>query len=95
LVVLGFLVWLRRRGVPDGWVGIAYFVLYPLTQFGLFFLRNPVNVPVIAFDLKQAQLTSLGVLVLGVPVLLLAWRLSHRRAETSGLALPEPPATQG
>ncbi|MGA2872617.1 MAG: prolipoprotein diacylglyceryl transferase [Candidatus Dormibacteria bacterium] len=92
LLVLGFLVWMRRRGVPDGWVGIAYFILYPLTQFGLFFLRNPVNVPVIFLGLKQAQLTSLGVLLLGVPMLLSAWWLSHRPASGSALDLDQPPA---
>jgi phosphatidylglycerol:prolipoprotein diacylglycerol transferase len=78
LVLLGILIFLRRRGVPDGWIGISYIILYPITQIGLFFLRNPVNVPVIAFGLKQTQLTSLGVLVIGVPLLILAWFLTHR-----------------
>ncbi len=73
LMVLGLLIYLRRRHVPDGWVGITYIILYPITQIGLFFLRNPVNVPIIAFGLKQAQLTSIGVLVIGVPVLIFAW----------------------
>lgn len=93
LVVLGLLLLMRRRGVPDGWIGITYLVLYPLTQIGIFFLRNPVNVPVIAFGLKQAQLTSLGVLVLGVPVLILAWRRTHRRPEPGGGAVAELPTT--
>lgn len=73
LMVLGLLIYMRRRNVPDGWVGITYIILYPITQIGLFFLRNPVNVPIIAFGLKQAQLTSIGVLVIGVPLLIFAW----------------------
>ncbi|MGH7666120.1 MAG: prolipoprotein diacylglyceryl transferase [Candidatus Dormibacteria bacterium] len=77
LLVLGFLLWLRHRGVADGVIGIAYLILYPLTQLGIFFLRNPVNVPVIAFGLKQAQLTALGVLVIGVPLVILAWRRTN------------------
>lgn len=94
LVVLGFLIWLRRRGVPDGIVGISYMVIYPITQIGLFFLRNPVNVPVIAFGLKQAQLTSLGVLILGVPLLVFAWRRTTRRraAPPPGPAVEQPSA---
>ena len=91
LLVLGLLVWLRHRGVADGIVGIVYLILYPITQFGIFFLRNPVNVPVIAFGLKQAQLTSLGVLLLGAPLLIVAWRLTNRRAAAVSGVVPAPP----
>ncbi|HEY6537440.1 MAG TPA: prolipoprotein diacylglyceryl transferase [Candidatus Dormibacteraeota bacterium] len=91
LLVLGLLIYLRRRGVADGVVGIVYMVLYPITQIGIFFLRNPVNVPVIAFGLKQAQLTSLGVLLIGVPLLIYAWRRTNRGRGTAPAALPAPP----
>ena len=92
LLVLGLLLWLRHRGVADGIVGIVYLILYPITQFGIFFLRNPVNVPVIAFGLKQAQLTSLGVLLLGAPLLIVAWRLTNRRAAAVSGAVSAPPS---
>lgn len=92
LLVLGFLVYLRHRRVPNGWVGIAYVILYPLTQIGIFFLRNPVNVPVIALGLKQAQLTSLGVLVLGVPLLVFAWYRTNRAPKAAPLPVPESPS---
>jgi phosphatidylglycerol:prolipoprotein diacylglycerol transferase len=92
LLVLGCLIWLRRRGVADGIIGIAYLILYPITQIGLFFLRNPVNVPVFAFGLKQAQLTALGVLVLGVPLLIIAWRRTNRPPRPVPAAVLEPPA---
>ncbi|MGA9774479.1 MAG: prolipoprotein diacylglyceryl transferase [Candidatus Dormiibacterota bacterium] len=91
LIVLGFLVYLRRRGVPDGWVGIAYITLYPITQIGIFFLRNPVNVPIIALGLKQAQLTALGVLVFGVPPLIYAWYRTNRKRAPGPLPVPESP----
>jgi phosphatidylglycerol---prolipoprotein diacylglyceryl transferase len=91
LLALGLLVWLRRRGVANGVVGITYLILYPITQIGLFFLRNPVNVPVIAFGLKQAQLTSLGVLLLGAPLLIIAWRLTNHGSKPQPTAALEPP----
>jgi phosphatidylglycerol:prolipoprotein diacylglycerol transferase len=91
LLVLAFLIWLRHRGVANGVVGITYLILYPLTQLGIFFLRNPVNVPVIAFGLKQAQLTALGVLVLGTPLLIIAWRRSNRSPKGSTTAVTESP----
>ncbi len=79
LIILGFLLLLRRRGVADGVVGIVYVALYCVSQIGIFFLRNPVNVPIIAFGLKQAQLTSLGVLLIGVPLLVFAWIRTHEQ----------------
>jgi len=91
LLVLGLLIWLRRRGVADGIVGIVYLILYPITQIGIFFLRNPVNVPVIAFGLKQAQLTALGVLVLGAPLLILAWRRTNRASPQAATTVLDPP----
>ena len=92
LLVFGLLIWLRRRGVADGVIGITYMVLYPITQIGIFFLRNPVNVPIIAFGLKQAQLTALGVLVLGVPLLIWAWRRTNRRPAPAPVLAPQPPS---
>ncbi len=92
LLVFGLLIWLRRRGVADGVIGITYMVLYPITQIGIFFLRNPVNVPIIAFGLKQAQLTALGVLVLGVPLLIWAWRRTNRRPAPAPILAPQPPS---
>ncbi|MGC2191525.1 MAG: prolipoprotein diacylglyceryl transferase [Candidatus Dormiibacterota bacterium] len=91
LLVLGLLIWLRRRGVADGIVGIAYLILYPITQIGIFFLRNPVNVPVIAFGLKQAQLTALGVLIIGTPLLIIAWRRTNRPPRPSPAPVSETP----
>ena len=95
LVMLGILVALRRRQVPDGIVGIVYLILYPISQFGLFFLRNPVNVPYIALGLKQTQWTSIGVLVLGVPLVVSAWVISRRRAAAGTAAPGDGPTDPG
>jgi len=78
LAMLAILLALRRRGVAPGVIGIVYLVLYPVSQFGIFFLRNPVNVPYIALGLKQTQWTSIGVLVIGVPLVVAAWWWSRR-----------------
>jgi phosphatidylglycerol:prolipoprotein diacylglycerol transferase len=68
LALFGFLVWLSTRRPRPGTLIIAYVALYAIGQFLIFFLRDNV---VIAFGLKQAQLTSLVVLAVGVPLLLL------------------------
>jgi phosphatidylglycerol:prolipoprotein diacylglycerol transferase len=71
LALFGFLVWLSTRRPRPGTLIIVYVALYAIGQFLIFFLRDNV---VIAFGLKQAQLTSLVVLAVGVPLLLLLRR---------------------
>ena len=68
LALFGFLVWLGTRRPRSGTLIILYVGLYAIGQFLVFFLRDNI---VIAFGLKQAQLTSLAVLVVGVPLLVL------------------------
>jgi len=79
LIILGVLLYLRRRGVPPGWLGLTYMALYPISQLIVFNWRTDYETPVLLWGLKQAQLTSLFVLVVVVPVLLLAWYRSERR----------------
>lgn len=71
LALFGFLAWLRTRRPRPGALIILYVGLYAVGQFVVFFLRDNI---VIAFGLKQAQLTSLAVLVVGVPLLVLLRR---------------------
>ena len=66
LALFGFLLWLGKRRPPAGTLIILYVGLYAVGQLLVFFLRDNV---VIALGLKQAQLTSLAVLVIGVPLL--------------------------
>ena len=68
LALFGFLLWLGTRRPPAGTLIILYVGLYAVGQFFVFFLRDNI---VIALGLKQAQLTSLAVLLIGVPLLVL------------------------
>ena len=47
LLILGVLLYMRRRGVPSGWLGISYFILYPITQLIVFNWRTDYETPVI------------------------------------------------
>jgi phosphatidylglycerol:prolipoprotein diacylglycerol transferase len=72
-IAIGVVLWtLLRRRVPVGVLAITYIALYALSQFGIFFLRG--SEPAIFLGLKQAQWTAIGMLVLGVPMLVMLWR---------------------
>ncbi len=66
---------LLRRGVRDGVLAITYVALYAVSQIVIFRWRE--SEPVIALGLKQAQLTAIVVLVVGVPLLVLLRRRSR------------------
>jgi prolipoprotein diacylglyceryltransferase len=78
LAILGVLLYLRRRGVPPGILGLTYLVLYPISQLILFHWRTDYETPAILWGLKQAQLTSLVMLVAIVPVFVFFWWRSGR-----------------
>jgi phosphatidylglycerol:prolipoprotein diacylglycerol transferase len=72
-VAIGFAVlWIMRTRFAPGTAIISYIAIYALSQFGLFFVR--ATEPTIAFGLKQAQLTSLVMLLVVVPGLLMLRR---------------------
>jgi phosphatidylglycerol:prolipoprotein diacylglycerol transferase len=74
LLILGALLLIRHRGVLPGVLGLTYLVLYPISQLIVFQWRTDSETPVIWFGLKQAQLTSLFVLAVVVPIFILLWR---------------------
>jgi phosphatidylglycerol---prolipoprotein diacylglyceryl transferase len=80
LIILGVLLYLRHRSVPSGWLGLTYMVLYPISQLIVFNWRTDYETPVLLWGLKQAQLTSLFVLIVVVPLLVVAWYRSPRPA---------------
>jgi phosphatidylglycerol:prolipoprotein diacylglycerol transferase len=80
LAILGVLLYLRRRGVPAGIIGLTYLVLYPVSQLILFNWRTDYETPVILWGLKQAQLTSLVMLLTIVPVFFIAWVRTRPRS---------------
>jgi phosphatidylglycerol:prolipoprotein diacylglycerol transferase len=73
LGILALLLLFRRHGVPSGALGLAYLVLYPVSQLLVFQWRTDAETPVVLLGLKQAQLTSLFVLAVVVPVFAAAW----------------------
>ncbi len=83
LIILGVLLYLRRRGVPSGVLGLTYLVLYPVSQLILFQWRTDYETPVILWGLKQAQLTSLAMLLTIVPIFVLVWLRSRPKGQVS------------
>ena len=66
-LALFVLLWnLRTRVHPAGMLAMIYIVLYSVSQFFIFFLRDNI---VILGGLKQAQVTSLVVIALTLPVI--------------------------
>ena len=68
---------LRRRGVRNGALAVAYIPLYAISQLILFQFR--ASEPVIGLGLHQAQWTAIIMLVVVAPVVYLVWR---RRIDT-------------
>ena len=82
-LALFLLLWnLRTRIHPEGMLAMIYIVLYSVSQFFIFFVRDNI---VILGGLKQAQVTSLVVIALTLPVI--AYLLRKER-------LAHPPETQ-
>jgi len=86
LLILGVLLYLRRRGVPPGILGLTYLTLYPVSQLILFFWRTDSETPAILWGLKQGQLTAIVMLLTIVPIFTLIWLRSRR----AGAALLTP-----
>lgn len=94
LVLFGLVMFLVSRRPPDGTLIIAYVAAYAVSQFLLFYLR--ATEPVLAFGLKQAQLTAVAMLVLVVPLMiLLRLRFPDRGAHPGTEGQPVRPATEG
>jgi phosphatidylglycerol:prolipoprotein diacylglycerol transferase len=88
LALFGLVMFVLSRHPPDGTAVIVYLAAYAGSQFLLFYVR--ATEPVVLFGLKQAQLTSLAVLLLGVPALvLLRLRFPHIFAPQGAVAEPE------
>jgi len=77
-VLIGVILFaLRRRGVRNGALAVAYIPLYAISQLILFQFRR--SEPVLGLGLHQAQWTALVILVVVAPLVFLAWR---RRLDT-------------
>lgn len=88
-LALFLLLWnLRKRIHPEGMLAMIYLVLYSVTQFFIFFLRDNV---VIFAGLKQAQVTALVVIALTLPVI--AYLLRQERLSPKPEPKPAEPAS--
>lgn len=75
LVIAAILIRLRPR-LPAGATFLLYLVLFAAFRFVLFFVRG--NVPIVAFGLKNAQLTALAILMIAVPLLYVRLRPTNQ-----------------
>jgi phosphatidylglycerol---prolipoprotein diacylglyceryl transferase len=95
-LALFVLLWnLRTRVHPDGMLAMIYIVLYSVSQFFIFFVRDNV---VVLGGLKQAQVTALVVIALTLPViayLLRTERLAGPRDVQPAEARPTPEEVPG
>ena len=90
-LALFILLWsLRKRIHPEGMLAMIYVVLYSLTQFFIFFLRDNV---IILGGLKQAQVTALVVIALTLPIIAYLLRKERltQKAEPQPTEAPTPP----
>jgi phosphatidylglycerol:prolipoprotein diacylglycerol transferase len=71
LIVFGILLTLRKRFRPDGSLFLIYLTLYSVWRLGIDFIRD--GTPFL-FGLHQAQVISIFVLVITVPLLALKTR---------------------
>jgi phosphatidylglycerol---prolipoprotein diacylglyceryl transferase len=90
------LLLLVRRNVRPGVLAITYVALYAVSQLILFQFR--ASEPPGPLGLREAQWTSIAMLVLGVPLLYLLWRRTiarfEKRAPDEPAAAKEPAAAR-
>ncbi len=84
LPIFGFLMWLRKRNLPDGMVFFAFLVLAGIERFGIEFYR--VN-PEVAFGLTDAQFVSVGLIASGL--IGMTW-VRRNPARSAANAAPAP-----
>jgi len=88
-VALFILLWsIRKRVQPEGMLAMVYIVLYSVSQFLIFFVRDNV---VLFHGLKQAQLTAIVVTVLTIPFILYLLRRGPRLSRSSTPAAQKSP----
>ena len=88
-VALFILLWsIRKRVQPEGMLAMLYIVLYSVSQFLIFFVRDNV---VLFHGLKQAQLTAIVVTVLTIPFIVYLVRRGPRLSRSTTPAAQKSP----
>jgi phosphatidylglycerol:prolipoprotein diacylglycerol transferase len=72
LLILGFLLWLRRKRAFDGQIIFAYLILYSIARFTIEFWRDDFRGEI--FGLSTSQFISIVLFVLGVVLMIYHWR---------------------
>lgn len=81
LIIAAILLRLRSK-VASGVLFFLYLIAFATLRFFVFFVRG--NAPVVAFGLKNAQLTALAIMILAIPALMLRVKKhSERYKETA------------
>ncbi|MFC1936940.1 prolipoprotein diacylglyceryl transferase [Chloroflexota bacterium] len=78
-ILFGVLIKLRGRLKPDGSLFLVYLSLYAMWRFGIDFIRE--GAPFL-FGLHQAQVVSLIVLAIAIPILATRTRWAKRKVST-------------
>jgi phosphatidylglycerol:prolipoprotein diacylglycerol transferase len=87
-IVIGVILYLLlRRNPRPGFIAIVYVALYAISQLILFEFR--ASEPPGPLGLREAQWTSIAILVIAVPLLYVVWRRTIGYLEKRK---PEPPA---
>jgi prolipoprotein diacylglyceryltransferase len=86
------LLLLFRRNVRAGVLAITYVALYAVSQLILFEFRK--SEPPGPLGLREAQWTSIAMLVIAVPLLYLVWRRTITRLEGRKPEEPSPASEQ-
>jgi phosphatidylglycerol:prolipoprotein diacylglycerol transferase len=84
LIVFGILFKLRRRLKPDGSLFLVYLSLYSMWRLGIDFIRDGTS---FLFGLHQAQVVSIIVLAITIPLLAAKTRLAKKET-VNGVDLP-------
>ncbi|HEX6799020.1 MAG TPA: prolipoprotein diacylglyceryl transferase [Ktedonobacterales bacterium] len=97
ILLILFPLRLRLPRIRAGYFFVAYFFLYGLSQFIVFFWRGTEPfTPFLGINgLKQAQWTGIFVMLLAIPFFVLVTRVSAPWRYTAAHPVPWPPATAG
>ena len=88
-LALFVLLWsIRKRVQPEGMLAMGYVVLYSVSQFFIFFLRDNI---VLFHGLKQAQLTAIVVTLLTIPFIVYLRRRGPRLQRENAAPAPRAP----
>ena len=79
LIVFGILLFLRKRVKPDGSLFLIYLILYSIWRLGVDFIRDGTS---FLFGLHEAQVISIVVLAVCVPLLVI--RMRQVKEEVTG-----------